>query len=342
MYAITRYGLVAKVPLLLDPTTQRILVHDDDQVLDFEIWLQTLPPATCSVTGGKGHSLLHGWWMSKGKPFRFTDLPAELSLSILELSYGFDIYPDHRNWLHGRGNKNDGNPWPELDFRVVPAPNLSVLTLDKATAKHMRKYSWELTCKCFSHSYELDSYVQELPRMPLQLAHLTILELNFETTDYIYFFGVKVAPFPVASQQGRGGAWCGAAVLRSLPSLAHLYIRFQPPRSNPSLYPSERHVRDPWCWVSEYRPVYGFGPPRSDRCSRWAHAEGTCQRLLTDWILTYAKEYIETIPKVTLCGFIKKDIRDKWQSILWDEREGISHDMTAAKRVIETWEMQDL
>ena len=74
----------------------------------------------------------------------------------------------------------------------------------------------------------------------------------------------------------------------------------------------------------------------------WTHSDGPCQRTLTDWVLTYTKEYIEAIPKVTLCGYIKKDVREKWQSILGDERNGTHHDMTAAKKVIEKWDIQDL
>lgn len=47
------------------------------------------------------------------------------------------------------------------------------------------------------------------------------------------------------------------------------------------------------------------------------------------------------IPRVTLCGWIKDDVREKWERTLKDEREGVHHDLTQAKHMIENWDMEE-
>ena len=61
MYAIGRYGMMARVPLFTDPINGQVLVQDGQTFSDLEAWLQTLPPPTGSLTGEGGYGLLLQW-----------------------------------------------------------------------------------------------------------------------------------------------------------------------------------------------------------------------------------------------------------------------------------------
>lgn len=49
MYAVGRYGLMAKVPLWMNGSNGQILVQIQDKNIDFKEWLDTLPAPTGSV-----------------------------------------------------------------------------------------------------------------------------------------------------------------------------------------------------------------------------------------------------------------------------------------------------
>lgn len=78
-----------------------------------------------------------------------------------------------------------------------------------------------------------------------------------------------------------------------------------------------------------------------------------CQKILIDWILTYAKEYIAHIlligwtlsytkdyiahiPQVVLTGNIKTLTKMKWEPIFADERAGVRWDLGQGRSVIES------
>jgi hypothetical protein len=51
-----------------------------------------------------------------------------------------------------------------------------------------------------------------------------------------------------------------------------------------------------------------------------------CSRTMVDWILTFAFPFIRMISKVTLKGYVKKPVKDKWEDILTKERRKEEHD----------------
>lgn len=53
-------------------------------------------------------------------------------------------------------------------------------------------------------------------------------------------------------------------------------------------------------------------------------------------------DYLKLIPKTRLCGWIHDNVRKKWERLIADERSGVHYDLTAAKQVIENWNVEDL
>ena len=74
---------------------------------------------------------------------------------------------------------------------------------------------------------------------------------------------------------------------------------------------------DPWVGMSDKEDQQpGFeGYPIT--CS--------CQKVIVDWILQWAKEYIVQFDKVSLEGYIKNSTKHNWDAILEQERAGIPH-----------------
>lgn len=70
----------------------------------------------------------------------------------------------------------------------------------------------------------------------------------------------------------------------------------------------------------------------------------SCQRVIVDWILTFAKEQIEHIPRVILTGYIKKSTKAKWDAIFERARQGedIQAEISNAQEAIRSWPLDDL
>ena len=97
---------------------------------------------------------------------------------------------------------------------------------------------------------------------------------------------------------------------------------------------------DPWGYLGPYNgheSLCDFGGSRAGQ-----GFSTSCQKLIIDWILTFAKPCLEGIPKVILSGYIKHSTKLKWEAIFEDERNGICHDMSAARYQIAHWPRDDL
>ena len=125
-----------------------------------------------------------------------------------------------------------------------------------------------------------------------------------------------------------------ATILSKLPALSHLYLRFTVPHDGSV---------DPWFSTGEYN---GHAPNSiTDFRGHDYRLDIACQKLVVHWILTFAKQYLEKIPLVTLYGCIKNSTKAKWDKILKDERQskgGEVHDMTEEKEMIKHWDLNDL
>lgn len=59
-------------------------------------------------------------------------------------------------------------------------------------------------------------------------------------------------------------------------------------------------------------------------------ARRLCQKILVDWILSFAKPFIEHIPEIQLAGSIEHSTRQKWEKIFADQKRGIRSEVDVA------------
>lgn len=332
MYAIGRFGFIAKVRLFMMPWSGQIFVQDQEEFVELTEWLKTLPPPYGSKTGEQGYEFLQGWWKATGGMVRLMDLPPELWTYVFELAFGFDIYPSSTTSL-GSGSKH---PKYYRNVKYAPPPTRGVLTLNKAIFEAVTPFVLKRTCKCFQDAYYLRNTLR-LTASPLSKAqNLQVLELDLENVDYFALFGVRVAPFTDHPEilHAFDNLVSLASYIRDHLPITHLFLRFNAPTDGKA---------DPWYNTGK---LNGHGEDMiSDFQGRTRHWAIGCQKVVVDWILTFAKEYIEKIPKVTLYGNIKNSTKAKWDKILKDERESTGaeiHDMTDEKSIIEHWDTNDL
>jgi hypothetical protein len=327
--------MVAKVRLFINASSGQVFVQDQEKLVELEDWLTTLPLPVGwkrSITGEGGYESLEAWWLAKGEMFRLMDLPPELWTYIFELAFGLDVYPYYRDNV-GNGLSNRKN---FRNTKYAPAPTKGILTLNKEICNALIPFVLKKTCKCFPTSYDLAKYMRYIDSIRRKLDHLTVIELDYTNTQYFYFFRVQVAPFldHLESLTHRGNMG-HASVLLELPALNHLFLRFTAPTDG---------VEDPWYNTGQFR---GFRHRdwKSDFRGNYNHYSIGCQKVVVDWILTFAKEFIQKIPHVTLYGSIKHSTKAKWDKILKDERMSKGedvHDMTDEKKVIRHWDIDDL
>ena len=341
MYAIGRYGMMAKVPLMLGTVNDEVWVQDRNRFVPLKEWLTTLPAPVCSVTGKAGYASQYNWWKETGQTFQIMDLPAELRIQIMEAAFGYDVYPSTSSFATGDlylGEGSDQQFGYIDDFSTynptlkrVDGPNIAALLVSKTIHSEILDYVRTGTCKCFGSRVSCYSYLLRDSPPPIQFEHLHIVEMHMMNSEYIQFFGIEASPF-----KDRGlfnyQLWQEAVKLTTLPNLKHLYLRFRSP-----IYAG---VDDPWGSTGAYNHDRIRTDWRGNDPKVGFHT--SCQKVLIDWILTYAKEYIEKIPKATLCGYIKNSTKEKWDKILADERNGVHHDVTEAKKAIETWPDDEL
>ena len=140
MYAIGRYGLMAKVHLYLNPVNNsQVLVQDQQTFVDLKEWLKSLPSPTCNITGQRGYDLMLQWWTATNQVCSIMEVTAEVRIQILEHAFGYDIYPSQRYLRGGRqwgsvrklSGGNAGKDGHGGTLKQVQPPTLAILTLNK-------------------------------------------------------------------------------------------------------------------------------------------------------------------------------------------------------------------
>lgn len=170
--------------------------------------------------------------------------------------------------------------------------------------------------KCFRDAYSLERCVDLHSTINFDL--LRHLQLSFAHQDYMEFFAVNL-PLRSSSSNDRTWpkGWGNASCLRRLPSLKQLDIDFAPMRrveiNEPESYKA---------WVRQFRSAVLLS---------------SCQRVLLDCLLSFAKQYIQHVPKVRLTGFIKKSTKSKWDRIFQDERNGVHHHVDLEALVVQPY-----
>lgn len=260
-------------------------------------------------------------------------MPGELRANILELAFDSDDYYPPRSRLskvyrHPRYAGRNDDP---TDV-IFDAPTVGVLMVNKRIHQEISNFAQFGTIKCF-RGRGLE-YREVLISQTWRLDRIRILDLEMSHEDYMSFFGVEARPFD--TMHITDPYWQQASTLIQLPQLKRLYLRFKSP-----LWACQD---DPWGRTGDSNRVLAHLSLDSHHSHDWrgnSKEDGShtsCQTVLIDWILTYGKEFLEKIPRVTLCGYIKNSRKAKWESILAEERNGIQHDVTKAKQEIESVE----
>ena len=337
MYAIARYGFIAKVRLFLHAWNGQVFVQDKDNFIVLGEWLSTLPPAVGTVKGERMYRFLQCWWETRGPMLRLMDLPTELWSYILQLAFGQDVYPgypDRLGYGHGPRYPPDHHRNECRLAKRAPVLTKAVLFLNKTIHGELQPLIHKQTRKCFDNFSDVKEYIKFLPRALFKYEHLRVMELDFELREYILSFGVEVLPFKISDSRAsidHGSFWREATMLKHLPSLSDLRIRFPAPSDG---------IKDPWYRLGHFNGFDGSTDWRGN--SRSFHI--SCQKLLVDWILTFAKEHIDAIPKISLTGYIKDSTKTKWDRILKEGKnnEDVEEEIKMAKKMIQSWDRNAL
>lgn len=278
----------------------------------------------------------HSWWLKNGKHFQIMDLPAELRLMILKQAVGHRHYPalpshpDFRAlfWYCGVGPEAIGwrAPGGSMFFgEELEEPNINILLAHPVLYNEIYKFITTGAPKGFVSTVDLHSWIHgPLAHVPEGFGSIRHLHLDFSHEEYIGFFQVDVTPF-------RHTGPPAASILSSLTHLTSLQLYFRSPSD----------TMDPWGYTGHlngYTDLQDF----QGNCDN--NFLTSCQKILLDWILTFAKRYIDHIPRVALSGYIKNSTKFKWESILRDRYSGAAYDFDekVAKEAIGQWPRYDL
>jgi hypothetical protein len=106
--------------------------------------------------------------------------------------------------------------------------------------------------------------------------------------EWIGFFGVSVSPALRLDPAHSSGS-----LLQTIPQLAQLQMWFRDPKER------EGYRESPWVDGARHDELY--------TC---------CQRVMVDWVMTFAWPFVKTLPKVTIGGAVKHDSKVKWDALL--------------------------
>ncbi|KAF2794800.1 hypothetical protein K505DRAFT_360752 [Melanomma pulvis-pyrius CBS 109.77] len=269
-----------------------------------------------------GYVWQYNWWQNNGRHFRLLDLPEELRRQIFIQVLGPEVYPQKKR---GSGhNEKDIKPmvlrqgctYEYLDRDTARAtediipyreskPNRAIFYLNKQVLREARRAGWEGTLKCFKYYQDFPHYDGSLDRHSsgaggnmdsygmLSFNYLNRVSLNLGNDGYFALFGLNCQPFRLENE------YPNPRFLEIMKSTQYLELCFR--------NPFEGWSNDPWCTLHDAMDL-----PAKDR--------GSCQKIIVDWILTFAKPYIEHIPKIELTGFIKHSTKGKWDTIFEEQR----------------------
>ncbi|KAI7167051.1 hypothetical protein KC360_g8874 [Hortaea werneckii] len=328
-----------------------VMLKDEDRWIPLQQWLKTLPEPTMPNYHVPAYEEQYQWWRSTGRPFRLLDLPGELQERIFLFAVGEYIEPHFREesvWDEdGYVNKQEGardggfvlkfSRWTVIthgthrakrcgvskyDWTARPAispVNLGVLSLSKKTREAALYALWKQTTKVFRSPQSIprrrlrssdptfpDTDISGIPSyIPSRFQpYLNRIQLALDNVDLLLLFGV---PLPGIND---------AFTVRPSPPPAHIFPTLLPYLKYLDIYfqSTARRSYNPW-HTTEMTP----DPDRRAYLTedlgmdlmRW---QGI--RILQEWILTYAYEYIRGIPRVELSGFIKAPVKKKWERLL--------------------------
>ncbi|KAI7160396.1 hypothetical protein KC349_g3496 [Hortaea werneckii] len=329
-----------------------VMLKDEDRWVPLQQWLKTLPEPTLPNYHVLAYEEQFQWWRSTGNPFRLLDLPGELQERVFLFAVGEYIEPQFLEkyvWDEdGYVNKQEGacdkdgivlelRRWTAVtrgthrakrssiskyDWTArptIPPVNLGILSLSKKTREAALYALWKQTTKVFRSPQSTpcrrlrssdpcmpDTEISGIPTyIPSRFRpYLSRIQLALDNVELLLLFGV---PLPGINDDFSE---------RPSPPPAHIFPTLRPHLKYLDIYfqSTARRSYNPW----------HTNEMTSDRDRRAYLTEDLgmdlqrmpCQRILHEWILTYAYEFIRGIPKVELTGFIKSPVKTKWERLL--------------------------
>ncbi|KAK5705974.1 hypothetical protein LTR17_021185 [Elasticomyces elasticus] len=326
VHVLVRHELFVKVQLKLvcdikfGWSSVTVMVRDDDRWIRFAEFLKTLKGSTMSTVGWSGYHLQYLWWREMkrlaktvksagaglevaalpGPMGDLEKLPVELRSTMLLHGIGERVMP-HQEYVtrgqrqvyvtfltRGENMRLRRSGHDQFPPRAVYQSNTNILRLNKATRALALQVLNKNTIKVYHDREPLVMHTSP------NYQFLRRLELAFSNIEYINFFRVDVPPFNGADRHTpTWEAITGAEVLKDLDLLTELRLHFRP---------SDETYTSPWT---------GSEPYASRRLP--------CQKVLFDWILCYAAEYVTHIPTVHVTGRVDEDTKEKWELVFNDK-----------------------
>ncbi|KAH9809294.1 thioesterase [Teratosphaeria destructans] len=307
--------------------TSTVMVRDDDRWITLEQLLQGLPDPTMPACTKVFHEAQLRSWRGNGKAFPFTHLAPELQKKILLFAIGEHIEPIYttrldpsgtwwRPFLHLTGGTPRDHFVPKNDktrlARLRPV-NAALFQINRATRRLALEVLWTDTTKRYSTQHpreNLGIVWQGHPApptvsptlsflQPQSLKYMRHIQLDLPNLAYATMFGCPMPPVLDEEPSTLGPA------LRALPNLRSLELHFR--STTDSTYSPWIAVQYDASWqVEDLQETY----PDFE----WNRLP--CQKVLHDWILLWAAEYLLGIPQVCLTGYIKTQIRKKWEAVI--------------------------
>ncbi|OTA37103.1 hypothetical protein BTJ68_03130 [Hortaea werneckii EXF-2000] len=304
VHCLVRHELFIKVQLKLvchldyGWSAAIVMLKDEDRWIPLQQWLKTLPEPTLPNYHVLAHEDQYQWWRSTGKPFRLLDLPGELQERIFLFAAGEYIEPHFREEYvcdeNGYGIKQDGT---RDEDGVLNLSRWTVITHGTHRAKRcgVSKYDWTA-------------------RPAISPVNLGILSLSKKTREAALYALWKQTTKVFRSPQ--------KIPLRRLrypdPAMPDIDVSgiptYVPPRFRPYLNRIQLALDNVDLLLLFGVPLPGINDAFSELGMDLQRMP--CQRILQGWILTFAYEHIQGIPRIELTGFIKDPVRTKWESLL--------------------------
>ncbi|KAF2500932.1 hypothetical protein BU16DRAFT_533676 [Lophium mytilinum] len=181
---------------------------------------------------------------------------------------------------------------------VVEGPNYALMRSCKQIFAESHQIAWESSRLNFKSLSLADRC---LPRIQNTVSYNTLSHvcLSFKASEYLHFFSMVSLE---TQHNARVAAPAGALLSKNnLPNLKSLGFNF--------LRPYEALRIEPWQNWDDSGP----------------HA---CQKVMSDWILAHAKEFVEHIPRVYIEGYIKTSVKNKWEGIFKAQQTGNHVDLS--------------
>lgn len=331
VHALVREGQVIKVQLKLSRDLlegwehSAVMLKDGDRWILLHEYLDGLEPVV-SMTGQSGYEIQYNWWKSMCRPFEILKMPQELQDRIWLFAVGERIDPFILNDCGGiirvslvQGTRIDHiyhrskDPGINRILDVEPV-NQSLLRLNKSTHHNIKKVLKTHTTVFWDMEYRDNWFQCCFPEEFGASIYRVQLAMNYK--KLVETFRVRTLPFNIADDETLDRTTPSfRTISKAMPNLKFVEIFF---KSDVEL--SEvGHYNE---WLTSWNPrKYWDGliwkPDVPDYAALGIEFDRPpCHKVMQDWIMAFAADYLSDIRTVRLTGLIKTCVKEKWEAII--------------------------